>query len=328
MSARHALILGSGSFGASLAHVIRGRGDQVTMVCRREERVEEIKSGRHGSLPGVELASGIEAVLSIDDPSLYSYGISVVPTQRIREVLVARREELPNGIPWISGSKGIELQTGLRPTQLLQEFGLDENPAVLSGPSHAEEVARGVPTAVVLGSTHHGRGEWLQAALSGERFRVYLNRDPIGVEWAGALKNVIAVAAGIAVGCGFGDNTLAALITRGAVEVARFGVAVGGERETFNGLSGIGDLIVTCFSEHSRNRSVGFRIGRGEPIDDILAGMTQVAEGIPTTKAVVDRAEELGVEMPIAEEVRRIVHDRADVRTGVQALLSRSLKSE
>ncbi|MEM7261096.1 MAG: NAD(P)H-dependent glycerol-3-phosphate dehydrogenase [Planctomycetota bacterium] len=325
---KRCLVLGSGSFAAALAHVLKRRGAEVTMLCRREERAEELRRGEHGSLPGVTLASGLEATTELDPNREFHFGLSVVPTQRLRSVLEARGDFLPRGLPWISASKGIEIGTGLRPSEILAEFDLDPSPMVLSGPSHAEEVALDVPTAVVLAGSDAERAGLLQEQFSGERFRVYVNSDPIGVEWAGALKNVIALASGIAVGQGFGDNTLAALITRGAVEIARFGVALGGQRDTFHGLSGIGDLIVTCFSDHSRNRSVGVRLGRGESVEDVVGNMTQVAEGVPTTRAVVERARQLGVELPIAEEVFRIVHEGADVTTGVEALLSRSLKSE
>ncbi|MCA8960834.1 MAG: NAD(P)-dependent glycerol-3-phosphate dehydrogenase [Planctomycetes bacterium] len=322
------LIFGSGSFAVGLAHVLRRRGAEVWVLCRREERVREIIARRHGSLPGIDLAEGIRATLELsgDAPS-FDFAISAVPTQRLRSSLELRSSELPAGIPWISASKGIELRTGFRPSEIIAAFGLDAAPAVLSGPSHAEEVVRDVPTAVVLATEDSSRGPALQSALSTERFRVYWNRDPVGVEWAGALKNVIALAAGIAVGHGFGDNTLAALVTRGAVEMARFGVAMGGQRDTFFGLAGIGDLMVTCFSEHSRNRSVGVRMGRGETVASILEGMTQVAEGISTATAVAERARAIGIELPIADEVDRILSGM-DVEQGVQALLSRSLKPE
>ncbi len=322
-------VLGSGSFAVALASVLAEKDYQVAIWCRRRERAEEIAAGRHSLLPGLRLSSRVHPVLGGEPcQGRYDLALCVVPTQRLREILNRHAGDLPRGIPWISATKGVELGTYKRPSQILEEFGVDDAPAILSGPSHAEEVARGVPTAVVLAHSTPEVGGRIQKWLSGETFRVYVNSDPVGVEWGGALKNVIALASGIAIGMGFGDNTLAALITRGAVEIARLGVALGGERETFSGLSGIGDLIVTCFSEHSRNRQVGVRIGRGEDPQQVLAGMVQVVEGAQTAKAVAEIARSRGIDMPIAEEVYLILHEGKNVHDGIQALLKRSLKEE
>ncbi|MFQ5655559.1 MAG: NAD(P)H-dependent glycerol-3-phosphate dehydrogenase [Planctomycetota bacterium] len=322
-------ILGSGSWGTALASILAAGGHEVTIWCRRSERAAEIDSGEHSLLPGCRLGEGIRPVTAVEcRREEYDLAISALPTQRLREVLNEHGQRLPLAAPWVSASKGVELESFLLPSQVLQECGVTGGIGILSGPSHAEEVAAGVPTAVVLGHSDVEVGRWMQERISTESFRVYLNSDPVGVEWGGALKNVIALASGIAIGCGFGDNTLAALVTRGAVEMARLGVALGGRQGTFSGLSGIGDLIVTCFSEHSRNRSVGVRIGRGEDPRAVLDSMVQVAEGTYTSRAVVEMCRSLGVEMPIAEEVHLIVHRGKDVERGTRALLSRSLKEE
>lgn len=321
------LVFGSGTFATCLAMVLASKGYRVRLWCRREERAAEIRAGRHSLLPGLELSDRIEAWDAAAPLDGVDFVISAVPTQRLRAALIQCRDHLPKDVPWVSVSKGVELQTLARPTAIIREI-VGHACAVLSGPSHAEEVVRGVPTAVTLGIDDMELGRWLQNALSTESFRVYSNPDPVGVEWGGALKNIIALGAGIAIGRGFGDNTLAALITRGAVEMARIGEVLGGRRETFWGLSGIGDLMVTCFSEHSRNRQVGVRVGRGESPQAVIDSMAQVAEGVPTSSAVRELGLVHGLELPITEEVFGVFHEGQDVDTAVSNLLSRSLKSE
>jgi len=199
---------------------------------------------------------------------------------------------------------------------------------VVSGPSHAEEVARRMPTTVVAASSDRGLALRIQDLLCTERFRVYTNSDPLGVELAGALKNVVAIAGGIVDGLGFGDNTKAALLTRGVVEMARLGVAVGAQRETFFGLAGIGDLVTSCVSPHGRNRAVGMRVGRGEKVADIVDSMRQIAEGVKTAAAVHQLAAAKGVEMPICEQVFRVLHEDKDPSRAVHDLMGRQLKDE
>lgn len=322
------LIVGSGTFATCLATVLAGKGTRVALWCRRPERAEEIRRGRHSSLPDVALSDRIEPWDGVAPlPFTPDFVISAVPTQKLRVSLETCRERLPVDVPWVSVSKGVELDSLSRPSAVIeQELGV--SCAVLSGPSHAEEVVLGVPTAVTLGVTDAPRGAMLQEALSTESFRVYSSSDPIGVEWGGALKNIIALAAGIAIGQGFGDNTLAALVTRGAVEMARIGEVLGGQRQTFSGLSGIGDLMVTCFSEHSRNRKVGVRVGQGESPDAVIESMSQVAEGVPTTKAVEQLGRASGLELPITSEVYGVFFQGKDVHSAVRNILSRSLKSE
>ena len=200
--------------------------------------------------------------------------------------------------------------------------------AALSGPSHAEEVSRGLPTSVVVASNDQELAKWVQERLRGERFRVYTNTDLVGVELGGALKNVIGIAAGISDGLGFGDNTKSALLTRGLAEMARFGVALGADERTFFGLAGIGDLITTCISRHGRNRHVGERLGKGEKLKDILASMKMVAEGVWTTKSVHDEAQQLGIDMPITAEIYRVLYEDKDPRQAVTDLMLREPKGE
>ncbi|MGE3165987.1 MAG: NAD(P)H-dependent glycerol-3-phosphate dehydrogenase [Planctomycetota bacterium] len=325
-----AFVLGAGSFAVALTQVLVRNGFRVRLWCRRPERAAALRSGCLPLQP--DLASWHDRVAAIepgdraDGP--YAIAISVVPTQHLRRVLAERSSEIPADVPWVSASKGIEIGTQALPSQILRAAGLAHEVGVLSGPSHAEEVVRGVPTAVVLAHPDRTVGASLQLALSSDTFRVYLSDDHRGVELGGALKNVIAVAAGIALGHGFGDNSLAALVTRGSVEMARLGEALGGQARTFAGLSGVGDLIVTCFSQHSRNRAFGLRVGQGENPEELLANAVGVVEGAHTAKAVVALADEVGVEMPISEEVFRIVHERKPVAEGIRDLLRRSLKDE
>jgi glycerol-3-phosphate dehydrogenase (NAD(P)+) len=228
----------------------------------------------------------------------------------------------------LSLTKGIENDTFLRPSQIAAELLGASRVAVLSGPSHAEEVARGLPTSVVVASADAELARDAQAALSTDRFRVYTNLDPVGVELAGALKNIIGLAAGICDGLGLGDNAKSALMTRGLAEMTRFGVAHGAEPATFMGLAGVGDLVTTCVSPHGRNRRVGERLGRGERLDDILASMAMVAEGVYTARSVHDRAARMGLDMPITAEVYRVLYEGKDPRAAVTDLMLRSPKGE
>jgi len=250
-----ALIAGSGTWGTALAHVARRAGMDVTVHCRRAERAQELSSGRHSFLPGLDLGEGYPVCVSDHDsiPEI-DVVICAVPTQKIREYLHGPGKNLPRDVPWISASKGLEMGEGALPSRILQECGVSSEPGVLSGPSHAEEVLRDLPTAVVFAHPDEGFSVDIQKSLRTAEFRIYRSEDRVGVEWAGVLKNVVALGCGIAVGHGFGDNTIAAMVTRGSAEITRMGCRLGGQRETFSGLSGIGDLVVTCFSSHSRNR--------------------------------------------------------------------------
>src|SRR5262249_36165203 len=234
----------------------------------------------------------------------------------------------PAGRPVLSLAKGLETGTFARPTEIVrQELG-PRALAVLSGPSHAEEVARGLPTSVVAASDDLDLARWIPQAFSTARFRVYRNLDTVGVELAGAIKNVIGIAAGISDGLGFGDNSKAALLTRGLTEMARFGVALGAEPQTFWGLAGMGDLITTCMSRHGRNRAVGQRLGLGEKPTSILASMAMVAEGVNTTRSVHEKADKMGIAMPITQEVYRVLYEAKDPRVAVTDLRLRAPRAE
>ncbi len=321
-----ALIIGSGAFATAFAQTLASRDIDCDLWCRREFRYQQLVNGQNSLLPGVKLSSRIQPILTLKR-SKYDFAVAAVPTQHIRSTFQPLMSSLNFDCPWVSLAKGIERETLKRPSEILGEM-LGREVAVLSGPSHAEELARGIPTAVTLGLHCTKTGKFLQQSLSTENLRIYLSVDPVGIEWAGALKNVIALAAGVAVGVGFGDNTLAALITRGSVEIARFGEALGGQRETFYGLAGVGDLMVTCFSEHSRNRRVGVRIGRGEPVDEVVDGMQQVVEGIPTSEALFCLARDHELQMPISQEVYEIFFQDKPIEKAVKALLGRSLRME
>lgn len=323
------LIAGSGTWGTALAHVARQAGAEVTIHCRSRERADELARGQHGLLPGQSLGAGFDVSVAGHEPiGATDLVICAVPTQILRSYLEGPGGELPRDAMWVSASKGLELETLKLPSEILTDCGVTEDPAVISGPSHAEEVLRDLPTAVVVAHPDQQRTRFIQEALGTAPFRIYRSSDRVGVEWAGALKNVVALGCGIAIGRGLGDNTVAALVTRGTAEISRLGTVLGGERETFSGLAGIGDLVVTCFSGHSRNRAVGFRLGSGEKVGSVLESMEQVAEGIPTCQAVHELCTSRSVDMPIAETVYRIIHDGLAVEEGVEILLKRPPEEE
>ena len=323
------LIAGSGTWGTALAHVARQAGADVTIHCRSRERAEQLARGQHGLLPDSSLGAGFEVSVAGEgaiEPT--DVVISAVPTQMLRSYLAGPGADLPRDAFWVSASKGLERETLLLPTGILSQCGVSEDPAVISGPSHAAEVLEDLPTAVVIAHPDGQRTRLIQEVLGTATFRIYRSFDRVGVEWAGALKNVVALGCGIAIGRGFGDNTVAALVTRGTAEISRLGSVLGGDRETFSGLAGIGDLVVTCFSGHSRNRGVGFRLGSGEKVGSVLESMEQVAEGVPTCQAVHELCARRKIDMPIAETVYRIVHDGLSVEEGVEILLTRRPEEE
>jgi glycerol-3-phosphate dehydrogenase (NAD(P)+) len=254
--------------------------------------------------------------------------LEAIPTIYLRDTIARVAERLPLHVPIVSVTKGIEIATFRRPTEILAELTGSRPLAVLSGPSHAEEVARQLPTTVVAASEDSSLAKFVQSCFTTERFRTYTNADVVGVELAGALKNVIGIAAGICDGLGFGDNAKAALLTRGLAEMTRFGVALGAEAQTFAGLAGMGDLITTCMSRHGRNRAVGMRLAQGETPTGILSSMAMVAEGIYTARSVHERASQMGLPMPISTEVYRVWYEDKNPRQAVQELMLREPKSE
>jgi len=331
LSGKKVLILGDGGWGTAIAMLAHRRGHETRLWSHDPEYAGILRSTRRNPkfLPGVEIPAEIE--ISSDFPRLAG-GVtalfSVVPTQFLRAVLSRVEGDFPARADLVSCSKGIERNSLLRPSEILAERLGKKTVVVLSGPSHAEEVARGLPASVVAAAADSDAAWRTVELLSGSSLRVYANSDPLGVELAGALKNVIALAAGIADGLGLGDNARAALITRGCAEIARLGLALGARWETFMGLAGIGDLIATCTSRLSRNREVGFRIGSGETLDIILRSTEKVPEGVETTRSLVDVARKAGVDMPITREVYSVLFEDKPPREGVLSLMGRSAKEE
>ena len=327
-------ILGGGSWGTALAHVFAGReGRAVSMLVRSDETAREI-TGRHTNeryLPGCR----IHALVSADtDPGAVIPGADVivlaVPCQAMRGFLRSVASLIPSHASLICASKGLERGTHALMSRVVAEElpSMAGRYAILSGPSFAREVMHGLPTAVVLGCGDKQLAERLREELSTPMFRVYSNQDVTGVECGGALKNVMALAAGIADGLGFGHNSRAALITRGLAETSRLGEALGGNAGTFMGLSGMGDLVLTATGDLSRNRQVGLRLGGGEALDDILASMRHVAEGVPTTEAAFDLGGKLSIDLPITRAMHSIFHGKVSPESAVRDLMGRALKDE
>jgi glycerol-3-phosphate dehydrogenase (NAD(P)+) len=324
-------VLGDGAWGTATALVLARKGIEVALWGAFPDYVAEVDRTRENTrfLPGVPIPPSIRYTDDIDDAVAGAdLVVQAVPTQHLRRVMERLSRPRPR-VVFVSLSKGIEQKTFQRPEEILRAVLGPRTPvAVLSGPSHAEEVARGLPTSVVVAARNPSVAQVVQTALSDEAFRVYTSTDVTGVSLGGALKNVVAIAAGISDGLGFGDNTKAALITRGSVEVARLGTRLGGRAYTFAGLSGIGDLIVTCASRHGRNRAFGEAVGQGGKPEDILASSPKVVEGVWTSRSVAGLSSRLGVEMPISQEVYRVLFKKRDVRKAVVSLMTRSLKPE
>ncbi len=328
----HFAILGAGAWGTAIALILAQKpGHQVTLWGARSENVELLRRRRENVrlLPGVPIPDKIQLTADARTATIGAdLLITAIPTVYLRPTLERIAGLLPAGTPVLSVTKGLESTTFRRPTEILREVLGPRPLAVLSGPSHAEEVARGLPTTVVVASGDLELARRVQVCLAAERFRVYTNLDMLGVELARALKNVIGIAAGISDGMGLGDNAKSALLTRGQAEMARFGVALGAEAQTFWGLAGMGDLIATCISSHGRNRQVGMRLARGEKLADILGGMAMVAEGVNTARSVHERAGRMDLPMPITDEVYRVLYEGKDPRAAVTDLMVREPKSE
>ncbi len=323
-------ILGDGAWGSALATVLVERGASVIQWAHSEQVAEQMNLHRENRryLPGFPIPEGITVS---PDPTFFEHAdliVSAVPSRYLREVLVQLREHLRKGRPFISATKGLEIPGKKRATEIITEVAGDRAVAAISGPSHAEEVAARMPTAVVAASEDPGLALRVQDLFTTERFRVYTSDDLVGVEYGGALKNVLSIAGGLVDGLGFGDNTKAALLTRGQTEMARLGVALGGRPETFSGLSGIGDLVVSCVSPHGRNRAVGERIGRGAKLEDVLPTIPGVPEGVTTVRAVVELADEHGVDMPISREIHAVLFDGKNPLEAVRDLMTRQQKDE
>ncbi len=324
-------IIGDGGWGTALALVLRKNGFDVWVWGPFPAYLDEIRtSGENRKfLPGVKLPDTLhwtsdraEAVRGAE------LVVVAVPSHFFKPVLTSFAGLIPPGVPLVSVTKGFDEETGHLMTELAAEILGRSSVAALSGPSHAEEVARDVPTAVVVASRIPAEQQLLQSLFSSGVFRVYTSDDVLGVQLGGAVKNVIAIAVGACDGLGFGDNTKAALITRGLAEITRLGLAMGARLDTFAGLSGMGDLIVTCGSRHSRNRSVGERLGRGESIGQIRASMEQVAEGVWNCIPARMLAKKYNVEMPITESVYSLIYEGKSCAQAVKELLERAPKPE
>ena len=325
-------VLGAGSWGMAVADLLDRGGHAVTLWEFDESEFRKLVKhrGQPDKLSDFQLASSIELTNDLQSAVMAaSLLVLVVPSQSLRSALRGVGK-LPSGAGVVNLAKGIEIKTLKRMSEVMtEELGIDPRlVATLSGPSHAEEVVRGMPTAVVAAGVSRDFTAKLQEIFSDASFRVYQSDDLVGVELGGSLKNIIAIGAGIAEGLGMGDNTLGAILTRGLAEITRLGVAMGALPETFAGLSGIGDLITTCVSRHSRNRFVGDKIGRGERLEDILAGMTMVAEGVQTTRSGYELAGLYEVEMPITDQVYRVLFEGKAPAEAVGQLMERKLKPE
>ncbi len=327
-------VVGAGSWGTAIAKLLAGQGIPTTIWAREPEVVADIaeRGENRAFLPGFPLAPPLRATGDLDEAlDGAAVIVNAVPTQFIRGAFATITPALPPSTILVSVSKGIEVDTMLTPSEVFTQLApgpLADGIVCLSGPSFAREVAAGHPTAVVGASRSPDKARTVQALFSNTAFRVYTSDDVIGVEYGGALKNIIAIAAGIAEGLGFGHNTVAALITRGLAEITRFGVARGGHPLTFAGLSGLGDLVLTCTGDLSRNRTVGLEIGRGRTLDEVVGSMNMVAEGVKTTRAAVQLAAAIDVEMPITEQIHRILYEDKDARQVVLELMGRQLRHE
>lgn len=326
------VVAGGGSWGTALAHVLASAGHDTTLVLR-DEFVAQAVNERHENpryLPGKPVHPGVKASTSPEALRDVDALVLAVPCQHQRSWLASMRHVIPEGCVVVNASKGLENGTSLTMSHVVQEelSALRPRYAVLSGPSFAAEVMDGQPTAVVLGCEDETLGARLREIFSTSFFRCYSSTDVTGVETGGALKNVMAIAAGIGDGLGFGSNARAALITRGLAELSRLGTAMGARPLTFMGLSGLGDLVLTCTGGLSRNRQVGIRLGRGEKLGDIVASLGMVAEGVKTAVAARDLAQRLRVSVPVTEAMCLVLHENADPAEAVRSLMERPLREE
>jgi glycerol-3-phosphate dehydrogenase (NAD(P)+) len=331
MSIRRTAIVGSGGWGTALAFLWSKQGNEITLWGHDPERADRVRSTRENPeyLPGIKLPESITVTSDITDCAAADLIVFVTPSTALRSVATQLRAALSDSkVVLLSGTKGIEHGTGMRMSQILEEIFPQNTIAVISGPNLAVEVSRDLPTATVLGCRVAECAEELQRRLGSERFRIYSSDETIGIELGGALKNVFAIPAGVSDGFGLGDNSKAALVTRSLAELLRLGTAMGGNPKTFYGLSGAGDLIATCFSQHSRNRRVGEKLGRGETLEQILAGTHMVAEGIPTSKSAYECARKLNIETPIIDQIYSVLYEGKRPDQALQELLGRGQKAE
>lgn len=324
-------VIGAGSWGTALAVLLHRNGHRVTVWSIVEAEIEMLKTEREhkDKLPGVKLPDDMEFTTDLE-AAVKGKDVLVlaVPSPFTRGTSHNMAPYVQAGQRVVNVAKGIEEKTLMTLSQIIEEELPQAEVAVLSGPSHAEEVGRGIPTTIVVGARKKETAEYLQNIFMNETFRVYISPDVLGIELGAALKNVVALAAGIADGLGYGDNTKAALITRGILEIGRLGIAMGGRFETFSGLTGIGDLIVTCASMHSRNRRAGILIGRGYTMEQAMDEVKMVVEGVYSAKAAMGLAEKYGVQLPIIEQVNAVLFDGQPASEAVRNLMLRDKKIE
>lgn len=326
-----AAILGCGSFGTAMAKLLAPRLREILLIGRNSNTVEAIN--RHHKNPDylseIPLDENVRASCDLTDAIDHPLVIFAVPTSATRETACKLAAAgLPPQTVLLSCAKGIEKSTGDRMSQILREIFPGNPIAVLSGPNHAEEIATGMATCAVIGSENHQLAVSLQSLFTLPHFRSYTSDDLAGIEFGGAVKNVYAIAAGMTHGLGLGDNAVAALVTRALAEMTRLGTALGGRLETFSGLSGIGDLIVTCFSEHSRNHRVGLALGEGKNLDEAVASLGMVAEGVPNTLSIHEAARRMGVRTPIIDAVFNVLYEGKSVPLAMRDLLTRDPRPE
>ena len=324
-------IVGAGSWGTALAALWAKDGRAISLWGNNADRVAAIELCRENAtyLPGIRLPRNVCATDKLDDVASADLLVLVTPSMALRQIAERLRGVNINETAiLLSCTKGIEHGSGMRMSEILAEIFPSHVVAVLSGPNLAVEVAGGLPTATVIGCADEDRAIELQSFLGSELFRIYSSNDVISIELGGALKNIFALAAGVSDGLGLGDNSKAALITRAMAELLRLGTAMGGNARTFYGLSGVGDLIATCFSQHSRNRRVGERLGCAETLTQIQADMKMVAEGIPTAKSAFECARRLGVDTPIIDQVYAVLYEDKPLLFAMQQLLERDPKAE
>ena len=331
MKIRRTAIVGAGGWGTALAVLWSKKGNEIILWGNNPDRAEKVRSTRENEeyLPGIKLPESIQVTSDIAHCADADLVVFVTPSVALRSVAQRlRAARSTSEAILLSGTKGIEHGSGMRMSQVLEEIFPQNTIAVLSGPNLAVEVSRDLPTATVLGCRNPECAEELQLHLGSERFRIYSSDETIGIELGGALKNVFAIAAGATDGLGLCDNSKAALVTRALAELLRLGTAMGGNPRTFYGLSGAGDLVATCFSQLSRNRRVGEKLGRGETLDQILASTHTVAEGIPTSKSAYECARRLDIETPIIDQIYSVLYEGKRPDQALQELLNRDPKAE
>ena len=324
-------ILGAGTWGTALAILLTENGHEVTLWSKVAKEVEELTIHRNAikNLPGAVLQDSVRVTddleIALQEPEMLVFAVASI---YVREVAKSIATKVPQGMIIVNVAKGIEEATLMTLTDVIEEEIPQAEVAVLSGPSHAEEVSRKLPTTIVAGAKKYQVAKQIQDAFMTDFFRVYTSSDVIGIELGGSLKNVIALAAGIVDGLGYGDNTKAALMTRGMVEISRLGIAMGGKYETFAGLSGMGDLFVTCTSKHSRNRNAGFLIGQGKTSKEAMEEVNQVVEGVLSARAALLLGQKYQIELPIVEQVNEVLFHNKPAKDATYDLLTRERTEE